>query len=82
MAGGKATPKKDKSMKVSNGQTVKTGQILMRGVEVYKAGTNVGGLGTIFARCCGTVYFTHKKTGHGKMRTFINVKPSAGKPAA
>jgi ribosomal protein L27 len=75
MAGGKSTPKKDKKVKVSNGQVVKTGQILIRGVPVYKPGVNVGGLGTMFAMCCGKVYFTHKKTSHGKVRTFINIAP-------
>lgn len=73
MAGGKSTPKKDKAVKVSNGQLVKTGQILIRGIATYKAGVNVGGLGTLYAACCGKVYFSKKKTSHGKMRTFINV---------
>jgi ribosomal protein L27 len=75
MAGGKSTPKKDKAIKVSNGQLVKTGQILLRGLETYKAGTNVKGKGTIFATSPGTIYFTRKKTSHGQFRTFINIKP-------
>jgi len=75
MAGGKSTPKKDKAIKVSNGQAVKTGQILLRGLETYKAGINVKGKGTIFATAPGTIYFTRKKTSHGQFRTFINVKP-------
>lgn len=73
MAGGKSTPKKDTAMKVSSGYLVKTGQILARGVNLYKAGVNVKGLGTMFALCPGKVYFTKKKTSHGKVRTFINV---------
>lgn len=79
MAGGKSTPKKDEALKVSTGQPVKTGQILARGIALYKAGLNVKGQGTTFALCCGTVYFTKKKTSHGKVRTYINVKPSATK---
>ncbi len=79
MAGGKATPKKDKALKVSNGQFVKTGQILVRGVPLYKGGVNVKGLGTMHAICCGKVYFTKKKTSHGKTRTFINVAAQSGK---
>lgn len=75
MAGGKATPKKDEALKVSSGQIVKTGQILLRGINIYKAGRNVKGLGTLFALSPGKIYFTHKKTGHGKMRTFINIEP-------
>jgi ribosomal protein L27 len=75
MAGGKSTPKKDKALKVSEGKIVKTGQILVRGVPVYKAGVNAKGLGTLFALCPGKIYFTKKKTSHGKIRTFINIKP-------
>jgi ribosomal protein L27 len=80
MAGGFSTPKKDKEMKSSSGMMVKTGQILSRCVNVYKAGINARGVGTIFALCPGKVYFTKKKTSHGKMRTFINVAAQAAKP--
>lgn len=73
MAGGKSTPKKDTAMKVSSGYPVKTGQILTRGINLYKAGVNVKGLGTMYALCPGKVYFTKKKTSHGKVRTFINI---------
>jgi len=75
MAGGKSTPKKDHALKVSSGQLVKTGQILTRGIDTYKAGVNARGKGIIFALCPGGVYFTRKKTNHGKFRTFINIKP-------
>ncbi len=77
MAGGKATPKKDTGLKISSGQKVRTGQIVARGVAVYKAGAHIGGMGTLFALCCGEIYFTRKKTSHGKFRTFINIKPTA-----
>jgi ribosomal protein L27 len=79
MAGGKSRPKKDKALKVSNGEIVKTGQILIRGFSAYKAGVNVKGQGTLFAICPGKAYFTKKKTSHGKVRTFINVL-AAGNP--
>lgn len=46
---------------------------MVRGLEHYKAGVNVKGLGTMYALCPGKVYFTKKKTSHGKVRTFINV---------
>lgn len=75
MAGGKARPKKDKGMKVSSGQVVKTGQILARGFSMYKAGKNVGGLDPLCAHSSGKVYFSKKKTSHGKVRTFINIIP-------
>lgn len=73
MAGGKSTPKKDKSIKISAGQFVKTGEILARGISTYKAGQNVKGKSTLFALCAGKIYFSRKKTPHGKVRTFINV---------
>jgi len=78
MTGGFSTPKKDKALKVSNGQSVKTGEILLNRLNTYKAGQNVKGLDTLFALCPGKVYFTRKKTSHGKVRTFINVEPVAG----
>lgn len=76
MIGGFSTPKKDKSIKVSNGQLVKTGQILSRGLSAYKAGVNVKGQAALYALCPGKVYFTKKKTSHGKGRTFINIAPA------
>lgn len=75
MAGGKATPKKDKELKVSAGKSVKTGQILVRGLNCYDAGKNVKGRSTLFALCTGTIYFSKKKTGMGKVRTIINILP-------
>jgi len=77
MAGGKATAKKDEQLKVSEGQLVKTGTILSRHINVYKAGRNTKGEGSIFALCPGKVHFSRKKTPHGKFRTFINVLPVA-----
>lgn len=75
MTGGKSTPKKDKAIKVSSGMNVKASQILTRGLSTYKAGINARGLNTLYALCPGEVYFTKKKTSHGKVRTFINVRP-------
>jgi ribosomal protein L27 len=75
MTGGKATPKKDKGLKVSSGQHVKTGQIIVRALNAYKAGQNVRGQGTLFALCAGKIYFSKKKTSHGKFRTFISILP-------
>ena len=75
MTGGFSRPKKDKSIKVSSGQIVKTGQILCRGLSTYKAGTHVTGLDTLHALCLGKVYFSKKKTSHGRVRTFINILP-------
>ena len=75
MTGGKARPKKDKALKISSGELVKTGQILSRGIPTYKAGVNVKGLGTLYALSPGKIYFTKKKTSKGKVRTFINIAP-------
>jgi len=77
MTGGFSTPKKDEAVKVSCGMAVKTGQILIRGLARYKAGVNVKGQGALYALCPGKVYFSKKKTSHGKVRTFINIEPAA-----
>lgn len=76
MTGGKSRPKKDKSIKISGGEMVKTGEILSRGFSTYKAGNHVGGLNTLYALCDGKVYFSKKKTSHGRIRTFINIVPT------
>jgi len=76
MAGGKSTPKKDKKIHISGGQSVKTGEILVRGVDSYKAGKNVKGTGTLYAMCPGTVAFTRKKSPRGSVKTYINVMPA------
>ncbi|TRZ50220.1 50S ribosomal protein L27 [bacterium] len=75
MIGGFSTPKKDKMTKVCQGQSVKTGQILVRRMPAYKAGVNVGGRGVLFALCDGKVSFSKKKTSHGRPRTFLSVIP-------
>lgn len=75
MTGGKSTPKKDKSIKVSGGQLVETGQLLVRGLGTYKAGQNVEGRNNLHALCRGRIQFSKKKTPHGKFRTFINIVP-------
>jgi ribosomal protein L27 len=81
MTGGFSTPKKDKGVKVSAGQDVKAGQILVKGMSVYKAGQNVKGLSTLFALCSGKVNFSRTKTSHGKFRTFVHILPSLSKPS-
>jgi len=74
MTGGKSRPKKDKAIKVSSGESVKAGQILVRGLSNYKAGLNTKGIDPLYAVCDGYVYFSRKKTPHGRIRTFVNVK--------
>lgn len=81
MTGGKSRPKKDKALKVSDGQQVMSGSILVRGFSAYKAGINVKGLDTLYALYPGKVYFTKKKTSHGRVRTFVNVKPEKEPPS-
>jgi ribosomal protein L27 len=75
MIGGFSTPKKDEALKISGGQIVTSGKILVRGINRYKAGKNVRGLGTLYAICDGTVVFTKKKTSKGSPKTFINIEP-------
>ncbi|MFA4984306.1 MAG: 50S ribosomal protein L27 [Candidatus Omnitrophota bacterium] len=79
MIGGFSTPKKDKMVKASGGQEVRAGQILARRMNTYRAGKNVKGIATLQALCDGKVYFTKKKTPHGRPRTFINVMPQEKK---
>lgn len=74
MAGGKSTPKKDKTLKVAGGELVKKGQILVRGIPSYHAGKNVKGRGTVFALCDGKVAFSKKKI-QKTVKTYINVIP-------
>ena len=76
MTGGKRTPQKDrKGMKICGSQQVQTGEILGRSMSNYKTGKNVSGVNTMFSLCDGTVYFSKKKTSHGKVRTYINIMP-------
>lgn len=73
MPGHKSRPKKDKAVKVCGGSIVKTGQIIVRGIELYKAGNNVRGLGTLYAMCPGKVHFSRKKNIRGVVKTYVNV---------
>lgn len=75
MAGGKSTPKKDTALKVSEGQSVKVGTIVVRGIARYKAGANVKGLGTLYAVSTGKIHFSRRKTSKGKFHTYINILP-------
>ncbi len=75
MAGGKRRPRKDKELKVSSGQLVKTGQIIVRGMGMYKRGLYVGGRDPLFALCPGNIYFSKRKAPRGRVQTFINIKP-------
>ncbi len=81
MTGGKSTPKKDRAIKVSNGELVKTGQILVRRMPTYKAGINTKGQDTLHALCPGKIYFSKNKTSHGKVRTFVNIARLTEKPS-
>lgn len=73
MAGGKARRRTDRGVKVSAGEIVKTGEILIRGLSIYKAGLNVKGVGTLYSLRQGKVSFSKRKTPHGQVRTFVNV---------
>lgn len=71
-------------VKVGDGETVKSGTILVRqrGTAIHP-GTNVkkGGDDTLFSMIAGTVEFKRKKRvrfdGNMKMTTYVNVKPAA-----
>lgn len=76
--------KETRGLKVAAGQFVTCGTILTRQGDKWKAGVNVAGSGTIFAKIDGTVYFTRKRSAYRKstIHTVINIKPQALKKAA
>lgn len=63
-----------RGLKVTTGQKVKTGSILTRQGDKWKAGLNVGGRTTLYALCDGTIYFAKTKGTHNKLITKINIK--------
>jgi ribosomal protein L27 len=62
-------------IKVSGGQRVKSGTILTREGNRWKAGINVQGRSSLTAAVEGEVYFTRKKNASKKVITIINIKP-------
>jgi len=63
-------------IKVSGGQRVKSGTILTREGNRWKAGINVIGRSSLTAAVEGEVYFTRKKNTAKKVITYVNIKPS------
>ena len=63
-------------VKVSGGQKVKSGTILTRQGDRWKAGLNVIGRSSLTAGVDGEVYFTRRKNGSNKVITLVNIKPS------
>ncbi|MFZ5800037.1 MAG: 50S ribosomal protein L27 [Candidatus Omnitrophota bacterium] len=57
-----------RGLKVAAGEPVKSGAILTRQGDRWRAGANVGGTTVLYALCPGTVYFTKTK---GKRKTVI-----------
>ena len=64
-----------KGLKVGAGELVKTGKILTRQGNKWKAGKNVGDSGTLYALCEGNVYFTKRKGSQNRRVTYINIMP-------
>ncbi len=64
-----------RGMKVSGGQTVKSGTMLTRQGHRWHPGKNVIGLTHLTAGCDGEVYFTRKKGSYKKVNTYINIRP-------
>lgn len=66
-----------KGLKITGGQIVKKGTILTREGNKWRPGLNVGGKGTLYALCNGTVYFTERRGTYrtNKRCTVINIKP-------
>lgn len=64
-----------KGIKVGAGQLVKAGTILTREGNKWKAGNNVGDSGTLYALCEGKVYFSQRKSGQNRKKTYIHIMP-------
>jgi len=62
-----------RGLRVAAGQKVKTGNLLTRQGDKWKAGLNVGGRTALYALCDGTVNFTKTKGKHNKVITKINI---------
>lgn len=65
-----------RGVKVSGGQTVKSGTVLTRQGQIWKPGINVNGMSSLTAAVDGEVYFTRKKNGYKRVVTYINIKPT------
>jgi len=65
-----------RGMKVSGGQTVKSGTVLTRQGNKWRPGLNVIGVSHLTAACEGEVYFTRKKNRYNRVVTCINIKPA------
>ena len=68
-----------RGIKVSGGQTVKSGTILTRQGHKWQPGINVIGRMHLTAGCEGEVYFTKKKNTYRRVVTYINIRPVAVK---
>ena len=68
-------------IKVSGGQTIKSGAILTRQGDRWKPGLNVHGTIKLSSACAGEVYFTRKRVKSGKVATFVNIRPAAAQKA-
>jgi ribosomal protein L27 len=66
--------KETRGVKVSGGQQIKSGTMLTRQGDKWKAGLNVTGRTHLTATCNGEVYFTRKKGTSNKVVTYINVR--------
>ncbi len=69
--------KETKGVKVSGGQKVPAGTMLIREGHRWKPGLNVIGKMHLTAKCAGEVYFTRKKSRANKVITVINIRPDA-----
>lgn len=76
--------KETRGLKANAGQSVTKGSILTRQGNKWKAGINVCGQGTLYAKIDGTVYFTKKRGNYRKDRlsTLINIEPIKAKAAS
>ncbi len=67
--------KETRGLKISGGQTVKSGTMLTRQGDKWQPGLNVLGKMHLTAACDGEIYFTRKKNTYRKVITYVNVRP-------
>jgi ribosomal protein L27 len=71
--------KETRGIKVSGGQTVRSGTVLTRQGDKWRAGINVIGRTHLTAACDGQIYFTKKKNQYKRRITLINVRSITAK---
>ena len=68
-----------RGLKVSGGQFVRSGTMITRKGDKWKAGSHVIGSMHLTAGCDGEVYFTKKRGKRFKAETYVHIQPAEQK---